>query len=266
MVYSPPMRRLISIFLFLALSLVSAAAQAGSFALVYENEAAASAGRGWPAPLTATGIVAPADRALAASGTLLVGDGEGLYKAVLFRLDNDLNVAILRKGEPVSDLPLAGRHLQRWSASESFVAPAVNAVSDASAVAPAVAVASGPFRVEINGAGVDSTVLLKKKFNKTKFKFQVINASTAPVWAISVRLTSEPPLSFWKEGRRSGLNEVPTRTFAFDHQALFKPIKPGESVTVPVEAYYMKGTDYTWTAQVRSKDISGDAKFAVRIE
>lgn len=62
------------------------------------------------------------------------------------------------------------------------------------------------------------------------------------------------------------MNEVPEPTLEYSQQSVFKPIKPGEGITVNAEAYYMKGKDYTWTVQTRSKEHAGESKFAVRIE
>lgn len=258
-----PLRKtLLAVALLLATPSLSAA---DPMALVYESESAVKEGRSWPAPVTAIGVVVPAATAMPAIGTLLIGDGEGLFRAVLFRLDNDLNAALLRKGERVEDQELSGLNATRWAASVAFLGG--SGVEPAGA-APAFTAASStePFRASINGITADQPVKLTEKFNKAKFKLQVVNVSTSPVWTMSVRLTSDPKLSFWKAGRRAGLNEIPEPVLEYEKQSLLRPIRPGESITVSAEAYFIKDKDYTWTVESRSKNLSGSSTFAVRIE
>ncbi len=239
--------------------------RAASMVLIYANEAAVASGKSTPAPETESGVIIPAATALTQGATFLIGDANGLSHGVLFRLDNDLNVAIVRRGDAITDAQIVGRHLKQWSGAAAFVS-----ISSGSPAAPAAAVpapaASGPFHVTVNGTGAESVVVLKNRFNKSKFTVNVVNTSTSPVWAISVRLTSDPKLSFWKEGRRTGLNEVPEAVLAFDRQAIIKPISPGDTVSFSAEAYYMKGKDYTWTVQTSAKGLSHETKLAVHIE
>ena len=249
-----------------ALFLLPIAASA-AVVLIYGDDAAVTAGRAVPAPTNDTGAIVPASVALSSATTMLIGDDTGLYHAVLFRLDNDLDVAVMRRGEPVKDEALLGHHLHRWSATSAFLSLS-SAPAGGTLVVPVAATAAStePFRALINGTGTDSTVVLKSRFNKAHFTLQVVNTSTSPVWAISAKLTSNPKLSFWKDGHRSGLNDVPEPELTFEQQALFHPIAPGASVSVSATAYYMKGKDYTWTVTTKSKALSAQSGFAVRIE
>jgi hypothetical protein len=171
----------------------------------------------------------------------------------------------MRRGERVKDDALVGHHLHRWSSLSGFLALS-SATAAAETPTSAVEASTQPFRADINGIGTDSTVVLKSRFNKAQFTLRVVNTSTAPVWNMSVQMTSNPKLSFWKEGHRSGLNDVPQPELTIEQQALFHPIPPGGSVSVTATAYYMKGKDYTWTVKTKSKAQTAQSVFAVRID
>ncbi|MBV9080730.1 MAG: hypothetical protein JO102_06385 [Elusimicrobia bacterium] len=257
----------IGVTLLAAMGVLSAATAArAEFVLFYESTAAVEAGRGTPTVWTSSGATVPSQTALSAAQTALIGDGQGLFKASLARLDNDLNLAVFRKGEAVTDARLASLHASRWQSYTAFLG---QPGAEAAAAAPQLATTTaGPFAVKINGQdGSSGPINLKVRLKKSKFKLEVVNTSTVPVWSVEVKLSSNPPLAYWKEGHQGrNLNDIPTPVFDYKQQAVFMPIKPGTSVSVWVEAYYIKGTDYVWTADMSSKHFSQQAKIPIHFE
>lgn len=247
----------------------SAAARAVELALVYENDAAVTAGRSWPALVVDGGAAVPSASALAAANTLLYGDGDGLFRGQIARLDNDLNIAVVRRGERVGDQALQTAHAQRWQSSLAFLNVATATAAGApGAVTVAPTMVGMPFILRIDGTEPGQTpVILQKRFDKSKFTLEVVNTSTVPVWSIQVDLSADPKLSFWKEGRHTGLNDIPTKTFSYTQQSVFTPIKPGAAFSVPVEVYFIKEHDYVWNFKITPKGgAPSERKALVRFE
>lgn len=257
-------------FLSFILALVPVA-RAADIALLYVSTTAAAEGHAWPAPLVDGGAALPADVALGASSTLLYGDGDGLFRGSITRLDTDLNIAVVRRGERVGDAALQASHAARFQGDSVFLkisAPAVVASSaPASPVAPSQPVGDQPFAFKIDGQEPGETpITLRKLLNKAKMKLEVINTSTAPVWSIDVTVTAEPSLSFWKSDRHTGLNDVPTKTFEYKQQAVFTPIRPGQEISQLVDVYFIKEKDYIFHLSAKSKGLSAERKAFVRFE
>jgi hypothetical protein len=254
-----------------ALSCGIAAGALAGVALIYDNEGAVKTGHSTPADVNDAGASVPADAALANANTLLWGDGEGLFRAAIARLDTDLNLALLRRGERVGNDELQAAHAARWSRTAAFLQIATSPASGVGGAPAVVTIApmpdSAPFSVRIDGQEPGSApVVLKERFNKAKFKLEVVNVSTTPVWALNVQLTSNPTLSFWREGRHQGLNDVPAKVFEYSQQAVFRPIRPGDKISVQVEVYFIKERDYVWTFQISSKELQGERRALVRFE
>jgi hypothetical protein len=254
-----------------ALSLsIGAAASAAGMALIYDNDEAVTAGRSWPALVVEGGAAMPSDAALSSANTILYGDAEGLFRGSVARLDNDLNMAIVRRGERVGDDSLQSAHANRWRASSAFLrvstaAPVFSGGVENVTVAPVPG--EYPLTVKINGIEAGSVpIVLHERFKKSKFRLEVVNTSTMSFWNVGVKLTAQPSLSFWKEGRKTGLNDVPTKTFDYVHQAVFKPLKPGTAFHVPVEVYFIKERDYVWDITLESKGVKRQTKALVRFE
>ncbi len=248
----------------------AAAVCSADVALIYDNDAAVVAGRSTPASVVDGGAAVPSAGALATANTLLYGDGDGLFRGLIARLDNDVNLAVVRRGERVGDKALQEAHAQRWQASAAFlnIAVASAAANGAPGVVTIAPTAGGTdFAVKLNG-GVPGAepMVLHERFNKSSVKLEVVNTSTVPVWAITVQLTSDPALSFWKEGRHGGLNDVPTKVFTHTQQAVFSPIKPGATFSVPIEIYFIKEHDYIFNFKITAKGRAAEHKVLVRFE
>ena len=256
----------------LSLLLVGApAARAADIALLYVSTTAVAEGHAWPAPLVDGGAALPADVALGSSSTLLYGDGDGLFRGSIARLDTDLNIAVVRRGERLGDAALQASHASRFQGDLVFLkvsAPAV-ATSSASASSTNISPPAGeqPFAFKIDGQEPGETpITLHKLLNKAKMKLDVVNTSSSPVWSIDVTVTAEPSLSFWKSGRHTGLNDVPTKTFLYTQQAIFSPLRPGQGISVLVDVYFIKEKDYILHLSAKSKGLSAQRKAFVRFE
>ncbi|MCG3206191.1 MAG: hypothetical protein KCHDKBKB_02922 [Elusimicrobia bacterium] len=229
-----------------------------NIALVYENEGAVTQGKFFVSSLVPEGVLVSAQWALKAGGTILAGPVNGpLSHASLVRLDNDLDLAVLRLGEVVQNSQTQGWHKIKSKSIVDFL-PNISDMSSVSIPSPSSnnSFPEGPLALKINGTMVGAAPILLKpnSLKKCKFKLEVVILSTTPVWGFSVELKSDPKLSFWKPGRTTTLNEVPRPVFTHDHQALFVPLKEGKSISIPVEAHFIdKEKIYTWTLSVKSK-------------
>src|SRR5262245_40525608 len=105
----------------LAVSMAISAVAAAGLALIYESEEAVTSGRSWPALVTDAGAAMPSESALASANSMLYGDADGLFRGSIARLDNDLNLAIIRKGERVGNQDLQTAHSNRWKATSAFL-------------------------------------------------------------------------------------------------------------------------------------------------
>lgn len=238
---------------FLALFFLGAAvaAHAGSLALVFENDAAVLSGKSSLGTPVADGILIPSSVALAGGNGISAGlVGEKLRHGILVRLDNDLNLALIRLGDEVNDATLQKVFQARSAAVAGFLPPIAGDFQ-------VTRVSTAPFLLKINDQDVDAApIALKSTLNKSKFKLELISVSTVPIWNINIELKSSPKLSFWKQGRKFGLNDVPTTTFTHAHQIMFKPLKAGESFIVPVEVFFINSQDYSWTFHIKAKKQS----------
>ncbi len=242
--------------LLVAVGFVSAA----QVALVYENEAAVKAGKFTIASVVTEGVLVPASLAMKSGGNLYIGPvGNSVYKASLVRLDNDLDLAVMKLTEPLTSNDLQNTHKIKSQAVLAFLPQAavpVEAVSVSSVSSPGM---EGMFAFKIDGSPVESGVIALKSnsLRKSKFNLELVINSTSSVWNISVEVKSDPKLGFWKQGRHTGLNDVPRYTFTYDHQSLFVPLKGGKSIVIPVEAHYIdKDKTYVWTISVKTKQGS----------
>ena len=74
------------------------------------------------------------------------------------------------------------------------------------------------------------------------------------IWRLSVELTSEPSVLFWKKGKEQKLNDVPQKKFTYTQQFMFHQFEPGASYTIPIEVHAIKEDSYVWTLKIKSKD------------
>jgi hypothetical protein len=250
--------------------LLAFSAEAASVVLIYKNEAAVQQGEYSYGTVVTEGILVSAKVVMEAGGTPLVGRvGGPLTKGVLIRLDNVANVALLEEGAPLSDRQLQEAHRSRSEMVARFVFPQVStanisSVFESSAPLSLALVPKEPFQVKINGILCDGTPLTLPVHRKeSEFKLEIVRTGDKKIWAADVELTSNPPLSFWKESETKSLNNVPTKKFTYDYQAMFGSFSKGESFKVSVEVYFIKQESYEWTIHVTSKDESIEKKISV---
>jgi hypothetical protein len=229
---------------------------AGGTGLVYENEQAVFGGKFLLAPLEGDGFVVPATWALQANQNMLVGvPDQPLFKATLLRLDNILNLAVVKPSEKAALETLQEAHVKNSQGLVAFLPAAATAPSVAQAMQLAAdAAASGePFVVKINGMPVSETtpieIVLKR--NKSDFKIEVVRTAES-IWRASLEITSDPSVSFWKKGKEQRLNDVPSKIFEYHYQGIFTRLDPGKSFEIPIEVYFAKEQSYVWTIKVTS--------------
>lgn len=266
------MRKYIS---FLIVLLIPAFAQAGEPSLIYESSAAVKAAKFKVGTAVADGVVVSMDLLSPSAKQFLVGEANGYLRAAsLSRTDNDLNVALLRWGNDVSDASLQAAHkangasligfLPRTSVFSSPTDP--GNVSTEPTLAP-VYTSAGPFRIRINGVDAGGApVELKNVLRKSAFTVEVVNVSSMTFWNVEIEITSNPKLSFWKPGKKMGLNDVPQPRFTYAYQLMFKPMAKDASFKVPAEAHYIDESDYEWTIRVKTKSAAMEEKFKIHFK
>lgn len=256
------------LFLLTAILFIPAMA-IGEVGIVYVNEAAIQNGRMAIGPMVPGGVVVNADPQLLISTSAFAGSASGdLHHATVDRFDRDLGAILVRLAEPVTEESLKARHRERGAAMQSFLPVLEPAAGDPGASGSAeVNFDNNPFAVEINGVrATDAPVELQAPNRKTVVKFQFVNTSTTPVWSVSVKLRSEPPLLFWKKGRPQTLTDVPRPEFSYGYQAFLKPVAPGQAFSVPVEVFKINEDAYRWMFHIESKNIEMDKDVAITIQ
>ncbi len=248
--------------LFICLSVASV--HAADVGLVYENEAAVKEGRVIIGAATSEGILVSAKLALTNNATLLMGALQGkLHKAVLLRLDNKLDVAILQPGEEVKSPDLQKAFAERAAAVAAFLPSGTT-----SAPAAPLLWTGEPYSLRINGTdtGPEPLELLVKK-EKSEFELEVVRLSTTVVWFIEIEMTADPQLSFWKKNKeKKYLNDIPRPIFKHSYQGMFVPMTQGKSFKVPIEVYFIKEESYTLNIKVTSKSGSIEKKVSIRFK
>ncbi|MFN0117676.1 MAG: hypothetical protein ACKVQC_05205 [Elusimicrobiota bacterium] len=249
---------------------VSVKTFASSPVIVYENEQALREGKSQIFISADKGVLIPARLALDFSQTLLAGltDGE-LKKTSLIRLDNALNVAYVELTDIVLNPDFQKLHKERSAAilgflpGQSVVEPSLEALSESASLVKN----SDIFLIKINGQELGEDVIkIDSRFKKAQCDIEIVRNSTAPAWGFGLVLESQPPLGFWKEGRRTSLNDIPVKKFKYDHQSLFKAMKKGHSNKVAIEVFYIKESNYLWTIQLKNKDELIEKKVYIQFE
>lgn len=232
--------------------------RAAELALVYENEEALLAGRSLIGTITPDGVLIPATTALKSAGTLyLAVPGQPLSKGSLLRLDTEADLALIKAGELVSDPKLQEAHKKKSAVVLKFLPDQATLESGGiprTASAYGFALSTETFAVRLNGVPVGhEEFVLPVKSKKSKVTLDIVNVSTSSTWTVAVKLSSDPPLSFWKKGQKMGLNDVPQRVFNYSEQLFFRPLSTNRTLSVPIEIYYIKSDRYLWTIEVKSK-------------
>lgn len=260
------MKRKIKTFFYFIVFASSVAAAASPLALVYENEEAVLNGKASFGTVVEEGIVVGGDLLGKTNALLAAPVGEKLRYASLIRLDMQLNIAILSLGDAVQGTLIQDAHQLRSTAVKNFL-PAEHAALSQKIHQIGVETQTGPFELKINGRSIGSEPIeLPRKLKKSKFKLDVVYKSTAPLWNIQVELESDPKLSFWKQGRKSSLNDVPESKFRYSQQVLFRPMTTGKSIQVPIEVFFIGQDDYIWTFKVTSRHEQFVQKARIRFK
>lgn len=244
---------------------------AAGVVLVYDNEQAVLGGTSYLGAMVGGGLVVPADRVSTSKSAILAAPvGTPLRTTTLIRLDVQLNTAFLKFGDVVTSSLVQDAHTKRSAAFQAFLPDASKegAVALAgSAPAFEYSSAQGPFELKIDGQLVGSeAIVLKKRLKKSKFKLDIVSVSTATIWNIDVELTSQPKLSFWKQGRKSSLNDVPQNKFQYSQQIMFKPLAQGKSIQIPIEVFFVEEEDYVWTFKISSKHLTMERKALIKFK
>lgn len=239
---------------------------ANEAALVYENENAVLTKNPFIGSLMGAGILVSADTLPAGKKEFVAGAlGGPLHSASLIRIDLQLNTAYLSLGDVISSASVQDAHSKKSMAVKLFL-PEITSMSssgpDIQATAP-----DSPLQILINGERPGQQAIhLKKRLKKAKFTLDVVNISSVPVWNVSVELISEPKLSFWKAGRKTGMTEIPQTKFEYAQQIFFKPMNNGASIKIPVEVFFIENDSYVWSFNVKAKGLSLDQKVQIQFD
>jgi len=241
--------------------------QAATLAVVCDGIDAVTKGNCVFAPVAADGVIVPAQTAL--SKDLYIGiPGDPLRKGVLVRVDMDLNMGVVRGGEVVSNPDLQKAYLKRADQVQRFLPEVSNSSGATTVVQAAPTVTNGePFLLKINGESVGSAPLvLHAKRKSAQIQLEVVRTSPIAAWHLSLELSSDPKLSFAKEGARPGIGDLPTPTLSYDRQVIFVPMGSGSSFKLPIYIYFIKQSDYVWTFKLKTGADTMEKKVSIKFQ
>ena len=239
-------------------------AAAGDVALVFPGSQAVLDGKAVLGTFTGGGVVVSL-KDIGDAREFLAGVVDGvLQKASLVRMDNELQVALLKFTGPVEDANLAAAFQAQSRAVGDFLPRPLDgsaAVAGQSAAsAPAVPKVPYVIKIDDQNAG-DAPVRLKVDGKRSTCKLEVIKGPGKPSWRVIVRLESSPALGFWNSKEQRGLNSVPAKKIVFRHQALFSPFSEDSSIVFPLDVSSIKDSNYTWTIRIEARENNKDVKF-----
>lgn len=246
---------------------------AADVVLVYPNEQAVKDGKSILGMVTSDGVTVSATFALDAGKNLLIGPlGQPLRQGTLIRLDNDLDLAVMRPTASIENAALNQAHLKKSESVSRFLAvsasaplPAFSSESNASSSIPDAVPSDSPVQLLINQADIASgSITLPVRFQKSKFTLDLVWVSSSPVWKLGFEVSSEPKLSFGRSKRSVDSSDIPRAKFRFEEQSFFKPYSSKNPLTVPIDVYYVKEADYVLTFKVLSKGGPIERKVKVR--
>lgn len=248
------MKKALILSLIMVTGLVSWGAAEGF--LFYPNRDAVLKGGAITGSSVAGGILIPASSAMG-GGESFVGSMTGpLYAAELVRLDMGLGVALIRVAGEVREDGLLSAHKNRAAGIAGFL-PNEPAPTAETLGLPVSSIQSSttPYLVLINGKQIGAEpIVLTQRFKKSKMKLELVKGVGNQTWKVSLRMTAEPKLSFWKEGQTGSLNNVPRPEFEFSHQSMFKPFRTGDKMAVGVEIFHIKQPEHVLTITVEDKE------------
>lgn len=206
---------------------------------------------------TTEGIVVSAQGVVAAGDKLSAGlQGQELKKAALVRFDNDLNLALIRLGDRVSDEALQAAHKKNSEKMSLFVPELgqVPVIDGKAATAAAVPSNAPKFVIKLNDVQAGGEpVVLEMNHKKANLLLQVVGQNIEPLWRVTVDMEAEPRLAFWKKGEQRGLNAIPSRTLHYSQQVLLRPYGNGDVIKIPIEISSIKQESYDLKIKIDSK-------------
>jgi hypothetical protein len=252
------MSRKIILGFFAAMLLVLARnASAADVAFVYSNEDAIRSGRPLFGAVTSDGILAPADAVLAAGGEVFVGlPGGAVKKAKLVRLDKALNVALLSLGENILNPELQAAHRRRAVQLQALLPTQVIVDTTSFEGAPQdlgqALVSSGTpiMKITFNGGPVTKDVIhLKPWLNKVRFSVELMATNSEPVRNFSLRIHSNPTLTFANLESTIAREVKPGYDYEFKSTSA---VKAGKAFKFSLEARGVSAKDYEWIIEVKA--------------
>lgn len=263
------MKKILGTFVFLGVWLAGSALHASSVAFIYLNEAGIISGKPILGTIVQGGVAVEASRVWPGTGKWFVGFANGdLRHATLLRMDSDLDVAVLKIQDPVTEQNLTDAFNKRLQPYLTMLAINLSTKSVSSDIALAMPPPPGdPFGFRINGVPVGTEpVNLVAKRKKCSIKLEVVSQSTTSFWNVEVVLESEPQLSFWKRGEVETLNDIPKHTLNYGFQAYGIPLRTSKSFSIPLDVDYIKEENYQWTLTVKTKGAVFMKKISVHFE
>lgn len=241
---------------------------AGSWAqpvLVYKNEAELRGGKSLLGYLSEDGVMVAASPLVGVQTEPILGYFSGeLFRGRIMRLDNELDVALLRVGEAISAFDLLKIHQAKVAAIKDFLPK--NGVSWQAPPTTRILI-SGPYQIKINGVEVSSEPVTIREFRKTaEANLEIIRLSTSPIWNIQVAVEATPSHLFWKKGDTRSLTQVPQKKLKYSQQFIFSPMREDSKIKIPLELSSLKENLYEWTISIKSKAETWQKKVPIKFE
>ena len=186
--------------------------------------------------------------------------GQDLREASVSRIDNDLNLALLRVGAVVADDTLRAAHAQKSALVSDFV-PKTTPVAPGQTPAGPIE----PYSILIDDKPIgDAGATIVRGKRSASFNLTIRRESTDPVWQFTAKLSSVPDMRFWNRKKEKGLNAIPTAVLSYSYQALFRPMQQGNVVVIPIDVTKIVSDEATWTLTINTKEkTSFEVKFPV---
>ncbi len=258
------------ILIIMGISALASAAVAAPV-LVYPDESGLRSGKFVLGILSDDGVLVPASQVDGAAKDLILGFFTGdLSRGTLIRLDNELDVALLRAGDAITSGDLLKIHQKKVAGIQGFLPSQIELRSDlgfSPAAKSSVQISTIPFQLKIDGMEVgEEPVVLKKFRRESAAKLELVKLSTPTAWKVEVDIQAEPAHLFWKKGESKTLTRVPKSTFHFGQQMMFSPMGPGDSLKFSLELSGIKSEQTEWTVLVKTKQEDWEKKIKIRFE
>jgi hypothetical protein len=243
----------------LAIVCLCGASKASNTAFVYPGAELALSSGPVMGTVVAEGVLAPADAVLAMPGDVIVGlPGDYLKSATLVRLDKDLNLALLRLGEPVINPEAQKVHAKRTAELKKFL-PTESIIDIATAPVSGMLESKLPaatgdklMAITLDQKAIGSDVVhYKAALKKVRFSVELVSVSSEPLKSFVFRIRSSPKLVFVSRDRSLGASQKTRYDYEYKQGALAS-IKPGKKYRLLLEAQGVSAKDYEWYFEIES--------------